>query len=228
MTKLRFARVFGLCAAFAFAAGGAQAHVTAARTQDGATKSTPASQASGAKKQGASAADGKPGAAGATKKGQAAAAAATPQVREINEDGLKALLEEHSKGGRRLLINFWATWCTPCREEFPELVSVDKEFAAAEDFEFITVSLDDVSELGTTVPKFLSDMRAGAMPAYLLNAADQEAAIAVIDKNWQGNLPATFLFGPDGRILFRHMGRVHREQLRKAIKASGKTVTSNE
>jgi thiol-disulfide isomerase/thioredoxin len=150
-----------------------------------------------------------------------------PKVTEIKEAGLKSLLEASVAKSRPLLVNFWATWCTPCREEFPDLVRVNEEFAGSEDFEFVTVSTDEVSEIGTGVPAFLSEMRAGAMPAYLLSAKDMEAAIAVIDKNWHGDLPATFLFGPSGEILFSHKGRIKADKLRQAIKDSSKTVTSN-
>ena len=206
MTRTRFAKVIGASAALILFAAAAPAP-TGVRGQGGTTSAP--SKPAGAQKQGAP------------------AAAAVPQVREIDETGLKALLDEHAQAGRRLLVNFWATWCTPCREEFPDLVKIDREFAAAKDFEFVTISSDDLSEIGTSVPAFLAEMGAAEMPAYLLNAKDPEAAIAIIDKNWHGDLPATFLFGPSGEILFSHKGRIKPDKLRQAIKDSGKTATSD-
>lgn len=232
MIETRFAKVICAGVALLLVAAGASAH-TIARGQKGAAGSAARAKSAGArpqKKRGAQPATaGKSGAGAAAKKGQTGvvAASALPRVREIDEAGLKALLEEHAKGGRRLLINFWATWCTPCREEFPDLVKIDQEFAGSADFEFITVSTDEVAEIGTSVPAFLAEMNAAAMPAYLLNAKDPEAAIALIDKGWHGDLPATFLFGPGGEILFVHKGRVKPDELRQAIKDSGKTVTSD-
>ena len=59
---------------------------------------------------------------------------------------------------RPLLVNFWATWCDPCREEFPDLVKIDADFRR-KGLDFITVSLDDLSEIKTEVPKFLRRCR---------------------------------------------------------------------
>jgi thiol-disulfide isomerase/thioredoxin len=233
MTETRFAKVICAGVALLLAAAGASAH-TIALGQKGAAGSAAGAKSAGARKQkrrGApQATAGKSGAgAAAAKKGRpgVVAASALPQVREIDEAGLKALLEGHAKGGRRLLVNFWATWCTPCREEFPDLVKIDQEFAGSADFEFITVSTDEVAEIKTSVPAFLAEMNAAAIPAYLLNAKDPEAAIALIDKGWHGDLPATFLFGTGGEILFLHKGRVKPDELRQAIKDSGKTATSD-
>jgi thiol-disulfide isomerase/thioredoxin len=51
-----------------------------------------------------------------------------------------------------LLVNFWATWCDPCREEFPDLVKLDAEYKGKIDF--ITISLDELSEIDRDVPSF--------------------------------------------------------------------------
>jgi len=228
MTKSRFAKIICTSVALLLVAAGAPAPA-GALGHDGATPAHSNSAVALKQKKRSTRAKAKKSAAGtpATKKGQAVATAALPQVRVLDEAGLKALLEEHAKGGRRLLVNFWATWCTPCREEFPDLVRVDAEFAGSDDFEFVTISTDEVSEIGTSVPAFLAEMGAAAIPAYLLNAKDPEAAIALIDKSWHGDLPATFLFGPSGQILFSHKGRIKPDELRQAIKDSGKTVISD-
>ncbi|MGZ5437975.1 MAG: thioredoxin domain-containing protein, partial [Pyrinomonadaceae bacterium] len=47
------------------------------------------------------------------------------EIRQIDLDGLKKLLQPDAKDARPLLVNFWATWCDPCREEFPDLVKID-------------------------------------------------------------------------------------------------------
>ena len=61
----------------------------------------------------------------------------TAKVTKIDE---KAFAELIKPGEKPLLINFWATWCVPCVEEFPDLVKIDKEYKGKIDF--ITVSLD--------------------------------------------------------------------------------------
>lgn len=140
-----------------------------------------------------------------------------PVVREIDFAGLKKLLARQGKEGRPLLVNFWATWCEPCRTEFPDLIRIDNEYRGR-GLEFITVSIDDVSEIKTTVPGFLKEMRA-AMPAYLLNTPEQDAAIQFVDPQWTGSLPATFLYDAQGKVVFRHTGRIKPQELREAIKA---------
>jgi thiol-disulfide isomerase/thioredoxin len=138
-------------------------------------------------------------------------------VQEVNFEGLKKLLQRGGGGqhSRPLLVNFWATWCDPCREEFPDLVQINKEYKAR-GLEFIIVSLDDPSEIKTGVPQFLREMRA-VMPAYLLNVADPEASIKWVDAEWGGGLPATYLYDAHGQIIFKHMGRIKPAELRAAI-----------
>ncbi len=125
-----------------------------------------------------------------------------PKVTKINSDGLKALLKPN---GKPLLINFWATWCDPCRQEFPELVRLDAAYRGKIDF--ITISLDDLAEINTSVPKFLGEMKA-EMPAYLLKTADESAAITMVSKDWAGNLPLTILFNSAGEPAYSRNGLI--------------------
>jgi thiol-disulfide isomerase/thioredoxin len=140
---------------------------------------------------------------------------APAEIQVIDLEGLKKLLQRDSNDARPLLVNFWATWCDPCREEFPDLVKIDADYGAKK-LSFVTVSLDDVSEVGTEVPKFLKLMKA-TMPTVLLNVNDPEPAIKSVDAAWDGQLPATFLYDKDGKVVFRHFGKIKPDELRAAI-----------
>lgn len=144
------------------------------------------------------------------------AAKATPPkivVTPVDTEALKTLLTQQRE--RPLLVNFWATFCDPCRDEFPDLVKIDKDFRP-QSLEFVTVSLDDMSDINTTVPEFLGSMKA-TMPAYLLNVSDPEPAINLVDPKWQGDLPATFLYNEKGEVVYKKIGRVKPEELRSEI-----------
>ena len=154
----------------------------------------------------------------AQKKMSRAAKQTTPAVivspiEPITTDGLKALITQSKQ--KPLLVNFWATWCDPCRDEFPDLVKIDNEFRPGT-LDFVTVSLDDVTEIKSGVPKFLAQMKA-TMPAYLLNVNDPEPAINAVDPKWQGDLPATFLYNSKREVIYKHFGRVNTAELREAI-----------
>lgn len=142
---------------------------------------------------------------------KAATAANTSPVKQIDIVGLKKLIKP---AGRPLLINFWATWCPPCVDEFPDLVKIDNDYRGKLDV--ITVSLDDLADIDTYVPKFLADMKA-EMPAYLLHTKDESAAIRLVAKDWTGNLPMTVLYDADGTVAYMRNGRIRVQPLRDNI-----------
>jgi len=147
------------------------------------------------------------------KKGYARKPKPLPVVSAIDTEALKGLITQPRE--RPLLVNFWATFCDPCRDEFPDLVKIDKDYRP-QSIEFVTVSLDDFGEIKTSVPQFLVSMKA-TMPAYLLNVTDPEPAINFIDRRWQGDLPATYLYNEKGEVVYKHIGRVNTAELREAI-----------
>ena len=130
-----------------------------------------------------------------------------PKVTQIDASGLKDLLKPK---GKPLLINFWATWCGPCREEFPDLVEIGTDHKGKIDL--ITVSLDESSEINGEVPKFLAEMRSDS-PAYLLKTPDEDAAIALVSKDWHGALPFTILLNTEGETIYSKQGKFNAKVL---------------
>lgn len=149
-----------------------------------------------------------------SRKRKSRAAKPSVVVREIDAAALTAILKRES-AARPLLVNFWATWCDPCREEFPELVKLDREFRP-KGLDMIAVSLDDLADIRTGVPEFLRRMHA-TMPAYLLNVPDPDQIINTVDPKWSGALPATFLYDAGGKVVFKHFGRIKLLELRAEI-----------
>jgi thiol-disulfide isomerase/thioredoxin len=143
--------------------------------------------------------------------GALAQSSAPPKITQIDILGLRRIVRPQ---GKPLLINFWATWCVPCREEYPDLVKIDQEYRGKIDF--VTVSLDEVADKDTLVPQFLSEMKA-QMPPYLLVTDNEEAAMAVVSKDWTGGLPFTILFDAKGGIAYSRQGKVKIDILKAAL-----------
>jgi thiol-disulfide isomerase/thioredoxin len=137
-----------------------------------------------------------------------------PKVVQIDAAALTNLLKREGDAAKPLLVNFWATWCVPCVEEFPELVKIDADYKGKIDL--ITISLDDLAEINRDVPKFLAQMKA-SMPAYLLKTQNEEAAIQSVSKDWQGALPFTILFDAKGATVYIKQGKFKPAFLRNEI-----------
>ena len=98
--------------------------------------------------------------------------------------------------GRYVLVNFWATWCIPCRKEMPYLqqISVDH----SEQLIVLGVNLNEEKE---RVAPFVSDM--GLTFPILLNPSDALTA----EHNVRG-LPVSYVVGPEGKIVYRRIGEI--------------------
>jgi thiol-disulfide isomerase/thioredoxin len=99
-------------------------------------------------------------------------------------------------GAKAVLINVWATWCGPCREEFPELVRVARQYQG-QGLKVLLVSADDDQDMAA-VKKFLAEQGVD-FPAYIKAEKDQPF-IDGLDKRWTGALPATFLYDGSGKL----------------------------
>lgn len=150
-------------------------------------------------------------------------AAAKPK--EPNTEGLVTLLKpaEFNKlktdsQGKVLLLNFWATWCAPCVAEFPEFVMIDKTYRSR-GVRTVAISTDEKSDIESAVVPFLKKQNA-TFESFLSDADDPQLLIDVVDKNWSGALPATFVFDKQGKLVFTKYGIIDREELLKVLEAA--------
>jgi thiol-disulfide isomerase/thioredoxin len=141
------------------------------------------------------------------------AAGADPQVQPASVDQLLAVVRE--PGARVVLLNVWATWCVPCREEFPDLLRIEREYRQR-GLRLVLVSGDFDSEL-PAVKRFLADHEVGFL-TYLKQGADMPF-IDGLDARWSGALPATLLYDAAGRRIWFHEGKVSYDTLKTRIAA---------
>jgi thiol-disulfide isomerase/thioredoxin len=117
--------------------------------------------------------------------------------------------------GQWSLVNMWATWCSPCREELEGfLVATGKKLAShGVAFRAVAVETDDkLSE----ARRYMSQLGVPAEAALRIEADADDAVSPKLE--WDGdNLPFTFLVSPRGEVVWRHAGALQREQLLSAL-----------
>lgn len=153
-------------------------------------------------------------------------------IEQIDEAGVRALRANAST--RYRLINVWATWCAPCVQEFPDLVTIMRKFERR-DFDVITLSLDEPKHeskaqaflqkhgIGPTSKTLSTIKREGRKTNhYLYTGASQDALVAALDPQWPGPIPHTILIAPGGEIVWRHNGVIDRATaIAKIVEALG-------
>lgn len=131
-------------------------------------------------------------------------------VRYLTEDGSRGDMEDFR--GKVILVNVWATWCVPCREEMPTLDALQAELGS-DDFEVVALSIDRAGppvvrrfydEIGVTNLKMYVDqtmlsmtaLRAVGLPTtILINAQGQELGRLVGPAEWDDPKIVSFLQG---------------------------------
>lgn len=138
------------------------------------------------------------------------------ETKAITAAELKTLAKSTNK--KPVLMNFWATWCGPCRVEFPELVEIDADYRA-KGLNFIVVSVDDYGIIDTRVPEFLASYQS-TMPSYLINLDNRlviAKAVRQIAPTFPDRYPLTLLFDAKGKLVFQKVGKVDAKILRAQI-----------
>ena len=152
----------------------------------------------------------------------AAARASTPAagpgragpVVPIDAPGIRALVTR--PGARATLVNVWASWCMPCREEFPALLRVARAHAG-EGLRLVLVSADFDDQL-PAVHRFLSAQGVG--DTSYLQSGDVQAFIDGMDRRWSGALPATFVYDRAGHMTAFLEGAADEARFASAVEAA--------
>jgi len=134
------------------------------------------------------------------------------KISPIEAEAVKALAKNDSQ--KLLLINVWATWCGPCVNELPELVTMNRMYRKRP-FEMITISMDDAKKQDQALA-MLTKLHV-ATTNYIFNSDKRDALVEALDKEWPGPVPYTVLIAPGGKVIYRQTGEFDAMELKKAI-----------
>lgn len=137
--------------------------------------------------------------------------AAAPDFTLKSAEGKNLRLKEQR--GQVVLVNFWASWCGPCRQEMPHLNRLYDKYKAS-GFTLLAVNIDDDARTGTnTAAKW------GLKFPVLLDADKTVSKLYDL-----GSMPATVLIDRDGKVRFLHRGyregteEAYEKQIRELVK----------
>lgn len=117
------------------------------------------------------------------------ARASTPGAAAVAGGGTRGIDDYR---GRVVLVNIWATWCAPCREEIPSLQALYRDFAP-KGFRVVAVSVDDAADAPQKIREFLA-------PYHVTFDVLHDSA-GTIQKTYQSTgVPENFVIGADGVI----------------------------
>ena len=143
-------------------------------------------------------------------KSQVKPSTADPVVIELRD--YQTLLEKHR--GKPLLVNFWATWCEPCRDEFPMLNELARAYGP-QGLQILGVSLDEDVDINL-VRRFLARMNP-VFPNFRKKPGKDQDFINGVHAKWSGALPATFFYDREGRMAASLVGEHARPEFEKVI-----------
>ena len=123
-----------------------------------------------------------------------------PDFNLVSTDGKKINLSDYK--GKIVILDFWATWCGPCRMGVPDLVSIQKEFK--DKVAVIGISLDDERTMDDILP-FMKEYGINYPVVYGTNQV-------VVDYGYIQAIPTTFVINAKGYIVDQYVGLVAKEK----------------
>ena len=129
--------------------------------------------------------------------------AAAADIEKIGEQDLRGIID--SSKGKVLIVNFWATWCSPCVKEFPGLINVRKEFAES-DLTIVGISVDYNPR---PVETFVKRNEVN-FPILI----DDGTISTMLDI---GSIPRTLIYDRQGNKILDHLGFISEESFRHVV-----------
>ena len=111
--------------------------------------------------------------------------------------------------GKVILVNFWATWCGPCKVEIPDLIELQREYPE----QLVVVGIDMLDEWSRVKP-FADTLKVNYPLLDANNRKDVEDAFGPM---W--GLPTTIVVGRDGKVAKRHSGIATKEQFKQYVES---------
>jgi thiol-disulfide isomerase/thioredoxin len=141
---------------------------------------------------------------------------AQQKLTPLSQDAYPKLIAAHK--GHVLLVNFWATYCIPCRTEIPEMVKLADRLRAR-GLDFVSISADE-PEQEPQARKFIVAAKVPG-PLYIKSTPggddDNDKYAAAIHPRWDGSLPASFIYDRSGKKVGAFMGEVPLKNLEDVI-----------
>jgi thiol-disulfide isomerase/thioredoxin len=135
------------------------------------------------------------------------------KVETIDKLKLEKLIKE--RNGKVLLLNLWATWCVPCREEFPDLVRLSSNYKN-KNVEVVGISIDYPEEINSKIIPFLKKQNVNFIN-FVNGFEKDEHLIDMIDPKWNGALPATVIYDEKGKKKVFLEGKKSYSEFQKTI-----------
>jgi thiol-disulfide isomerase/thioredoxin len=132
----------------------------------------------------------------------------------IDAQGYQQLVQQYR--GKPLLVTFWATWCEPCRHEYPMLNELAKQYAP-QGLKVVGVNLDDDGDV-ILMRRFLVRYKP-IFPNYRKKPGEEEAFRQAALAGWSGALPASVFYRNDGQQVGHVLGEGSRETYEAAIRS---------
>ncbi|HKQ96692.1 MAG TPA: TlpA disulfide reductase family protein [Candidatus Polarisedimenticolia bacterium] len=151
--------------------------------------------------------------AAAAKPAPSTPAAPVTGLQLIPAEGADVLKAVKAPGARAVIVNLWASWCPPCREEFPDIIKVGRELKGR-GVRLVLVS-GDFDAGHEDALKFLKEHGVD-FPTYVRTGSDQEF-IDGFAPEWSGILPTTLIYDGTGKMRHLHEGTVTYKQLKDLV-----------
>ncbi len=135
------------------------------------------------------------------------------QVEQINLTQLQDKIITNN--GKLTVVNVWASWCDPCKEEMPNLVKLRNKYSVQ--LELILISIDEPEILDSLVKPILKKSGVDFL-SYIKQEGNDEEFINGLNLEWNGALPATFIYDNTGKQVEMMIGGRTFEKFESAIK----------